>query len=38
MLKTFGFQEFKVELCTWDPTKPQDYTGAAEDWKRQSIR
>ncbi|WP_419807181.1 threonine--tRNA ligase [Terriglobus sp.] len=33
VLKKFGFAEFKVELSTWDATKPQDYTGAAEDWK-----
>ncbi|MBE7180427.1 MAG: threonine--tRNA ligase [Terriglobus roseus] len=33
VLKKFGFAEFKVELSTWDASKPQDYTGAAEDWK-----
>src|SRR5205807_7972013 len=31
-LKTFGFSDFKVELSTWDPAKPQDYTGSAEHW------
>lgn len=33
VLKKFGFAEFKVELSTWDESKPQDYTGAPEDWK-----
>jgi len=32
VLKTFGFSDFKVELSTWDPAKPQDYTGSAEHW------
>ncbi len=32
VLKTFGFSEFKVELSTWDPNKPKDYTGSAENW------
>ena len=34
VLKKFGFQEFKVELSTWDASKPQDYTGAPEDWQK----
>ena len=34
VLTTFGFAEFKVELSTWDPGKPQDYTGSAEHWER----
>ena len=33
VLKTFGFSDFKVELSTWDPGKPQDYTGSAEHWE-----
>lgn len=33
VLKTFGFAEFKVELSTWDPGKPKDYTGSAEHWE-----
>jgi threonyl-tRNA synthetase len=32
VLETFGFKEFKVELSTWDPSKPQDYTGSPENW------
>jgi threonyl-tRNA synthetase len=34
VLKTFGFSEFKVELSTWDPTKPKDYTGEAAHWNQ----
>ncbi len=34
VLKKFGFQQFKVELSTWDASKPQDYTGAPEDWQK----
>jgi threonyl-tRNA synthetase len=33
VLTTFGFNDFKVELSTWDPNKPQDYTGSAENWQ-----
>jgi threonyl-tRNA synthetase len=33
VLETFGFKEFKVELSTWDPAKPTDYTGSAENWQ-----
>jgi len=33
-LETFGFKEFKVELSTWDPGKPKDYTGSAEHWNQ----
>jgi threonyl-tRNA synthetase len=33
VLTTFGFSDFKVELSTWDPNKPQDYTGSAENWQ-----
>jgi threonyl-tRNA synthetase len=32
VLDTFGFKEFKVELSTWDPSKPKDYTGSADHW------
>ncbi len=34
VLKTFGFSEFKVELSTWDPAKPKDYTGSAAHWNQ----
>jgi threonyl-tRNA synthetase len=33
VLNTFGFKEFKVELSTWDPVKPKDYTGDAVHWE-----
>jgi threonyl-tRNA synthetase len=32
VLKTFGFSAFQVELSTWDPSKPSDYSGSAEHW------
>jgi threonyl-tRNA synthetase len=32
VLDTFGFKEFKVELSTWDPAKPNDYVGDAAHW------
>ena len=32
VLKTFGFQEFKVELSTWDPNDRAHYTGSDENW------
>ena len=34
VLKTFGFSEFKIELSTWDPAKPGDYTGSATHWNQ----
>ena len=34
VLETFGFKEFKVELSTWDPDKPKDYTGSADHWNQ----
>jgi threonyl-tRNA synthetase len=33
VLTTFGFNEFKVELSVWDPSRPQDYPGSPEDWQ-----
>jgi threonyl-tRNA synthetase len=33
VLKTFGFQEFKVELSTWDPNDRAHYAGSEENWK-----
>ncbi len=32
VLKTFGFNEFKVELSTWDPSDRAKYAGSDEDW------
>ncbi len=33
VLNTFGFQEFKVELSTWDPSDKK-FIGSAENWDR----
>ncbi|MDE3104813.1 MAG: threonine--tRNA ligase [Acidobacteriota bacterium] len=32
VLKTFGFEEFKVELSTWDPNDRKSYVGSEENW------
>jgi threonyl-tRNA synthetase len=32
VLHTFGFNEFKVELSTWDPNDRDHYTGSNENW------
>ncbi len=32
VLKTFGFNEFKVELSTWDPNDREHYAGSDENW------
>ena len=32
VLKTFGFNEFKVELSTWDPKDRANYAGSDENW------
>jgi threonyl-tRNA synthetase len=32
VLKTFGFNEFKVELSTWDPNDRAKYAGSDEGW------
>ena len=34
IMKTFGFEKFKVELSTWDEKHPENYTGNSEDWHR----
>jgi threonyl-tRNA synthetase len=34
VLKVFGFNEYVVELSAGDPSRPQDYIGSPEDWKR----
>ncbi len=33
MLKTFGFQEYKVELSVRDPEHLEKYAGSDEDWE-----
>ncbi len=32
VLKTFGFDQFQVELSTWDPKDRQTYMGSDDDW------
>jgi threonyl-tRNA synthetase len=32
VLRTFGFQEFKVELSTWDPSDRKSFVGTDENW------
>ncbi|WP_348263725.1 threonine--tRNA ligase [Telmatobacter sp. DSM 110680] len=32
VLETFGFNEFRVELSTWDPNDRKSYTGSDENW------
>jgi threonyl-tRNA synthetase len=32
VLTTFGFQEFQVELSTWDPKDSKSYDGTKEQW------
>jgi threonyl-tRNA synthetase len=34
LLRTFGFDEYEVELSARDPEKPDDYAGTAEEWER----
>ena len=33
VLKTFGFDQFKVELSTWDPNDRKNYVGSEENWE-----
>jgi threonyl-tRNA synthetase len=33
VLKTFGFEEFKVELSTWDPNDRKSFVGSDEHWE-----
>src|SRR5258706_5152193 len=32
VMKTFGFEQYVVELSDWDPAHPENYPGSAEDW------
>ena len=32
VLKTFGFDEYEVDLSTWDPADPVKYSGEAKQW------
>lgn len=33
VLKTFGFEQFQVELSTWDPKDRQNYAGRDDQWE-----
>ncbi len=33
VLKTFGFDQYEVELSTWDPADPVKYSGQAAQWE-----
>ena len=33
VLTTFGFNEFQVELSTWDPNDRKSYAGSDENWE-----
>jgi threonyl-tRNA synthetase len=34
VMKTFGFDQYAVELSDWDSAHPENYAGSAEDWRR----
>ncbi len=34
VFEVFGFTQYKMEVSTWDPEKPGDYGGEAEEWER----
>ncbi len=34
VMKTFGFNQYVVELSDWDANHPENYAGSAEDWAR----
>ena len=33
-LKTFGFDDYVIELSDWDAANPQNYAGQPDDWHR----
>jgi threonyl-tRNA synthetase len=33
VLRTFGFDEYEVDLSTWDPADPVKYSGEAKQWE-----
>ena len=33
-MKTFGFNDYEVELSDWDVSHPENYAGKPEDWHR----
>jgi threonyl-tRNA synthetase len=34
VFKTYGFEKYAMEVSTWDPEKPGEYIGEAQDWER----
>ena len=34
VMKTFGFNQYVVELSDWDAKHPENYAGSADDWGR----
>jgi len=34
VMRTFGFEQFEVDLSDWDPKHPEAYAGKPEDWAR----
>jgi threonyl-tRNA synthetase len=34
VFEVFGFTQYKMEVSTWDPEKPNDYVGEREEWER----
>ncbi len=34
VMKTFGFDQYVVELSDWDSAHPENYAGSSEDWAR----
>ena len=34
VLETYGFENYAMEISTWDPEKKADYCGEAEEWDR----
>jgi len=34
VMKTFGFNQYVVELSDWDAAHPESYAGSPEDWSR----
>lgn len=34
VLHSFGFDQYRVTLSVWDPSKREDYAGLPEDWER----
>jgi threonyl-tRNA synthetase len=34
VFETYGFEQYAMEVSTWDPEKKTDYSGEAEEWER----